>query len=97
MIYHTLELLQAIGLIRVTYFSGKHMCYEGANGQAHHHFVCRSCHYVQHLDPRLLMNLPEQLTQHYGISVLTLELVATGYFQACWLTLQQVLRRGITA
>jgi Fur family ferric uptake transcriptional regulator len=88
-VYRTLDLLQTLGLVHATHLFGKHMCYEVVHGQAHHHFVCQSCHHVLHLDPYLLGNLPEQLKQQYGISGLTLELVATGYCKACWQIMQQ--------
>jgi Fe2+ or Zn2+ uptake regulation protein len=88
-VYRTLDLLQDIGVVRATHLSGKHVYYEVVEGQAHHHFVCRNCHSVQHLDHDLLAKLPEQLKQQYGFDGLTLELVVTGYCQSCWQTLQQ--------
>ena len=87
-VYRTLDLLRELGVVRPTHLSGKHMYYEVVEGQTHHHFVCRTCHSVQHLDPDLLAKLPEQLKQQYGFDCLTLELVATGYCQACWQAMQ---------
>jgi Fe2+ or Zn2+ uptake regulation protein len=87
-VYRTLDLLQDLGLLRATHLSGKHTRFEMVGGQAHHHFVCRSCHGVQHLDSDLLANLPEQLKQQYGFGGLTLELVATGYCKTCWQVMQ---------
>lgn len=87
-VYRTLDLLQDLGLVRAMHLTGKHTYYELVDGQTHHHFVCRNCHNVQHLDPDLLAKLPEQLKLQYGFGALTLELVATGYCRACWQTMQ---------
>lgn len=88
-VYRTLSLLQVLGLIHATHLSGKQVCYEVVVGHTHHHFVCRSCHCVLHLDLDLLGDLPLHLSQQYGFNSLHLELTATGYCEVCWRTLQQ--------
>jgi Fe2+ or Zn2+ uptake regulation protein len=88
-VYRTLELFTEVGLARAVHLSGHQTCYEAVQEQAHHHFVCRSCHGMRHLDPALLGNLHERLEEQYQVYGLTLELVATGFCDACWQTMQQ--------
>lgn len=88
-IYRTLQLLQELGLVRETHFPGKPPCYEVGNGKAHHHFICRKCHSVIHLDHALLDQLHEQLQTQYHVFDLTLELLVTGHCDPCWQTMQQ--------
>jgi Fe2+ or Zn2+ uptake regulation protein len=83
-IYRTLELLKELGLVRENRLPGEPPRYERAPGKAHHHLICRGCHVIIHLDENLLGNLHEDLQQQYGFHGLTLDLVASGYCQACW-------------
>jgi Fe2+ or Zn2+ uptake regulation protein len=87
-VYRSVDLLQTLGLVHATCMTSKHVYCGTLEGQAHHHFLCRRCHSVLHLDPDLLGNLSEQLKQHYGIEELTLELLASGYCRACWQGMQ---------
>src|SRR6202049_1950590 len=88
-IYRTLELLRELGLVRENHMPGEQPRYEAAEGQAHHHLVCRRCHATIHLDAALLGNLNEQLQEQYHFHNLTLDLVAAGYCDACWKILQE--------
>lgn len=88
-IYRTLELLKNLNLIRESHLPGGQPAYEAAEGQAHHHLICRRCHKTIHLDETLLGNLHEQLQEQYQFHGLTLDLVAAGYCSACWAYLQQ--------
>ena|SRR6185312_8754207 len=88
-IYRTVELLKRLGLIRENHFSGEHAHYEAAEGQSHHHLVCRRCHMTLHLDETLLGNLHEQLQEEYHFHILTLDLVVAGYCTTCWKVMQQ--------
>lgn len=88
-IYRTLELLTRLGLVRESHLPGEQQHYEAAEGQAHHHLVCRRCRMTIHLDQELLGNLHEQLQEQYHFHDLTLDLVAAGYCTPCWNLLQQ--------
>ncbi len=90
-IYRTLELLRELGLVRENHLPGEQPHYEEAAGKAHHHLVCRKCRAIIHLDNTLLGNLNEQLQEQYQFHGLTLDLVATGYCDTCWNSLQQEL------
>ncbi|MBV8694468.1 MAG: transcriptional repressor [Chloroflexi bacterium] len=88
-VYRTLELLRELGLVRESHLVGESPRYESADGHAHHHLVCRRCHMITHLDDTLLGNLHEQLQEQYHFHGLMLDMVAAGYCDACWQTLQQ--------
>lgn len=88
-VYRTLELLRELGLVRENRLPGEQPRYEIAEGQAHHHLVCRHCRAVIHLDEQLLGDLHEKLQADYRFHNLTLDLMATGYCQECWENLQQ--------
>src|SRR6266849_968741 len=88
-IYRTLELLRELGLVRENNLPGEQPHYEAAEGQAHHHLVCRHCRAIIHLDESLLGNLNEQLQEQYSYHGLTLDLVAAGYCDNCWQAMQQ--------
>jgi len=90
-IYRTLELLRELGLVRENHLPGEQPRYEAAEGKAHHHLVCRNCRAIIHLDDTLLGNLNEQLQEQYHFHGLTLDLVATGYCNTCWNSLEQEL------
>lgn len=83
-IYRTLELLRELGLVRENRLPGEQPHYEVADGQAHHHLVCRRCRAIIHLDETLLGNLPAQLAEQQRFHDITLDLVATGYCDTCW-------------
>ena len=87
-VYRTLELLRELGLVREVHLPGEQPHYEAVEGTAHHHLVCRRCRAVIHLDDTLLGNLNEKLQNQYHFHGLTLDLVAAGYCDACWKTLQ---------
>jgi len=87
-IYRTLELLKELGLVRENRLPGEQPHYEIAEGKSHHHLVCRRCRAVIHLDNALLGNLHEQLQEQYHFHGLSLDLVATGYCDTCWQTVQ---------
>lgn len=88
-IYRTLELLKKLDLIRESHLPGEQPYYEAAEGQAHHHLVCRRCHTTIHLSENLLGNLHEQLQKEYRFHNLSLDLVAAGYCDACWKDMQE--------
>ncbi|HLI08742.1 MAG TPA: transcriptional repressor [Ktedonobacteraceae bacterium] len=88
-IYRTLELLRELGLVRENRLPGEQPRYEAAEGKAHHHLVCRNCRAIIHLDEKLLGNLNELLQEQYHFHGLTLDLVAAGYCDACWQTMQK--------
>ena len=88
-VYRTLELLKRLDLIRENHLPGEQPRYETANGQAHHHLICRRCRTTIHLDETLLGNLHEKLQEDYHFYDLTLDLVALGYCQSCWQLIQQ--------
>jgi Fe2+ or Zn2+ uptake regulation protein len=88
-VYRTLELLRELGLVRENRMPGEQPRYEVAAGKAHHHLVCRNCRAVIHLDEQLLGDLHEKLQADYQFHGLTLDLMATGYCQECWESLQQ--------
>ncbi len=83
-IYRTLELLRELGLIRENHLPGEPPHYEIADGEAHHHLVCRQCRTIIHLDKQLLGALHEKLQKEHLFHGLTLDLVATGYCDKCW-------------
>lgn len=88
-IYRTLELLRELGLVRENHLPGEQPRYEIAGGKAHHHLVCRNCRAVLHLDEKLLGDLHEQLQEQYHFHGVTLDLVAAGYCETCWQSMQQ--------
>lgn len=87
-IYRTLELLKELGLVRENHLPGEQPHYEVADGHAHHHLVCRNCRTLIHLDDTLLGDLGEQLQKQYHYHDLTLDLVAAGYCDTCWQSMQ---------
>jgi Fe2+ or Zn2+ uptake regulation protein len=87
-IYRTLELLKELGLVRENHLAGEQPHYEAVEGHAHHHLVCRNCRAIIHLNDDLLGDLGEQLQQQYGYHSLTLDLVAAGYCDACWRSME---------
>jgi len=87
-IYRTLELLRELGLVRENHLPGEQPHYETAEGKDHHHLVCRNCRAIIHLDNTLLGNLNELLQEQYHFNNVTLDLVAAGYCESCWKTLQ---------
>ncbi|QBD81264.1 transcriptional repressor [Ktedonosporobacter rubrisoli] len=88
-VYRTLDLLKNLELIREGHIPGEQAHYEAADGQAHHHLICRRCRQTIHLDTALLGNLDKQLQEQYHFHHLALDLVATGYCSACWQAIQQ--------
>jgi len=88
-IYRTLELLKELGLVRENHLPGEQPHYEAAEGYAHHHLVCRNCRAIIHLDDDLLGDLADRLQAQYGYHSLTLDLVAAGYCDACWHSMEQ--------
>ena len=88
-VYRTLELLKKLDLIRENRLAGEQPYYEAAEGQAHHHLVCRRCHMTIHLDETLLGDLHEQLQAQYHFHNLTLDMVAAGYCSSCWQIIQK--------
>src|SRR5437879_13901451 len=64
-VYRTLELLRELGLVRENHLPGEHHRYEIADGQAHHHLVCRNCRAVIRLDYQLLCDLNRKLQEQY--------------------------------
>lgn len=88
-IYRNLFLLQELNVIRPTYFPGKSLCYEIVSEREHHHFLCKRCQSILHLDHNLLTNLFEHLQSRYHVYDLTLGLLATGYCEACWQIVQE--------
>lgn len=88
-IYRTLELLRELGLVRENRLPGEQPHYEAADGQAHHHLVCRRCRSIIHLDEALLGNLHLQLQEQQQFHDVTLDLVATGYCENCWQIIHQ--------
>lgn len=91
-VYRTLELLRELGLVRENHLPGEQPHYESAEGTAHHHLVCRRCRAIIHLDDALLGDLHEKLQEQYHFHHMTLDLVAAGYCDACWQTIQQERR-----
>src|SRR6266487_2179245 len=87
--HRTLELLRELGLVRENHLPGEQPHYEAAEGKAHHHLVCRNCRAIIHLDNTLLGNLNEQLQEQYHFYSLTLDLVASGYCDSCWKSIQR--------
>ncbi|GCE05344.1 Fur family transcriptional regulator [Dictyobacter aurantiacus] len=88
-VYRTIELLKSVGLVRESHLPGEQPLYETAEGQAHHHLICRRCKATFHLDEELLGNLNEQLQKQYHFHGLSLELMAAGYCHECWQKIQQ--------
>lgn len=88
-IYRTLELLCELGMVRENRLPGEQPHYETADGLAHHHLVCRRCRTVIHLDETLLGNLNERLQDQHHFHGVALNLVASGYCDACWQAMQQ--------
>jgi Fe2+ or Zn2+ uptake regulation protein len=88
-IYRNLSLLQEVGLIYPTHFPGKPLCYEMVWEREHHHFICKRCQIILHLDHTLLTHFFEHLQRQYHLYELRLELLATGYCDSCWQILQQ--------
>jgi Fe2+ or Zn2+ uptake regulation protein len=82
-VYRTLELLLKLGLIHENHLPGASPRYEAAEGQAHHHLVCRRCGMTIHLEETLLGDLHERLQQEYHFHDLTLSLMAVGYCVPC--------------
>ena len=92
-VYRTLELLKTTGLVRESHLPGKPPSYETiASHEHHHHLICCRCHAVQHLEETLLGNLHEGLEEQYRFHHLILDLVARGYCDTCWQTIQEEQR-----
>jgi Fur family ferric uptake transcriptional regulator len=89
-VYRTLELLRELGLVRENHLPGEQPHYEAAEGSAHHHLICRKCRAIIHLDETLLGDLHEKLSNQYHFHSLTLDMVAAGYCDTCWKTMQEL-------
>ena len=88
-VYRTLDLLKSVDLIHESHLPGEQPMYETVDGHAHHHLICRRCRVTFHLDQALLGNLNEQLQKQYQFHGLSLGLVAAGYCNTCWDSIQQ--------
>lgn len=88
-IYRTLELLSELGLIHENHLPGESIHYEILEGKNHHHLVCKKCRTMIHLDDTLLGDLHERLQKQYHFHNLSLNLLASGYCDACWQHMQQ--------
>jgi Fe2+ or Zn2+ uptake regulation protein len=94
-VYRTLELFKSVNLIRESHLYGEQPTYEVAEGHAHHHLICQRCHTTFHMDETLLGDLNERLQTQYHFHNLSLELVAAGYCDDCWQTLQQEFSQSL--
>ncbi len=88
-IYRTLELLSELGIVHENHLPGKPSHYEIPRGNTHHHLVCQRCHSLFHLDDDLLGDLHERLQKQYRFHALSLSLLASGYCDECWQSMQR--------
>ncbi len=91
-IYRTLELLSGLGLVHENHLPGESSHYEIPRGNTHHHLLCKRCRAMIHLDDALLGDLHELLQKQQHFHDLSLNLLASGYCDACWQTMQQEAR-----
>jgi len=84
-VYRTLELLERVGLVRMSYLGDGPRTYELAelDGRGHHHLVCEACHATIHFGPEPVTALRQQLERDYGYRFDDLELVVFGVCPRC--------------
>ncbi len=83
-VYRTLDLLEKVGLVRVSYLGDGHRVYEVDEGsKGHHHLVCDVCHTTVHFDAEPVVSLRTALERDYGYSFDDLGLVVFGRCPAC--------------
>ncbi len=75
-VYRTLDLLKELQLVREIHFPGEAVTYETFIERTHHHLVCRQCGSILHLY--------EAVQQQSGFHNITMDIMSTGYCDACW-------------
>ena len=65
-VYRTLEVLEALGLMRHTHFHDGVAQYQRTDEAPHHHLVCTVCHRDTELDLEVLKPLAHELERRYG-------------------------------
>ena len=68
-VYRTLEVLEELGLVRHAHLSDRAPTYHSVSDHEHFHLVCRKCHEVISVDPRVLDDLRAELTTTHGFTV----------------------------
>lgn len=83
-VYRSLEVLQEVGLAREVHLPGEKTKYEAVEGKGHHHLICRECGTITNLESVQLSDLVDLLQEQYHFHGAKLDLIATGYCEACW-------------
>jgi len=81
-VYRTLEILAALGALRLIYdASGAPRV--ACIAESHHHLICLGCGETFHFDDCPISNLEEQIGERFGFSVSSHLLELYGFCQAC--------------
>ena len=83
-VYRTLDLLKELQLVREIHFPGEAVAFEAFIESTHHHLVCRQCGSILHLDISLQRAFYEAVQQQSGFHKITMDIMSTGYCDACW-------------
>ena len=82
-VYRTLEVLEALGLMRHTHFHDGVAQYQRTDEAPHHHLVCTVCHRDTELDLGVLEPLAEELQRRYGFKSDLTHTAIVGICRAC--------------
>jgi Fur family ferric uptake transcriptional regulator len=82
-VYRTLDLLVGLELVQETRLAGVATYYEVAPAPVHHHFVCKGCGAVGHLDDELLEPVRHELLDSAGFLVSEARMTVFGLCRDC--------------
>jgi Fur family ferric uptake transcriptional regulator len=82
-VYRTLEVLEALGLMRHTHFHDGVAQYQRTDEAPHHHLVCLMCHTDTELDLEVLEPLARELSARYGFKSDLTHTAIVGICRAC--------------
>jgi len=82
-VYRTLEVLEALGLMRHTHFHDGVAQYQRTDEAPHHHLVCTVCHQDTELDLEVLAPLAQELERRYGFKSDLTHTAIVGLCRAC--------------
>jgi Fur family transcriptional regulator, ferric uptake regulator len=82
-VYRTLEVLEALGLVRHAHLSDRAPTYHSVTGHEHFHLVCRNCGRVVSVGPDMLQPLSDRLREAHNFGVDTGHLTVFGACVEC--------------
>jgi Fur family ferric uptake transcriptional regulator len=68
-VYRTLEVLEELGLVRHAHLSDRAPTYHSVTEHEHFHVVCRNCHRVVSVDPDVITEMTQRLSDDHDFLV----------------------------